>query len=122
VTDAADKENPSFIQSNMPRTVLFPDSSISGKLSYSVPVKIDSRFSGEIRATDLLVVGPNAVIDAQISARHLKLEGKLIGNVQVMGCFEILSGGHFQGEVRVGELLIHPGAVFEGMGVILGGD
>jgi len=94
----------------------------SGKLSYNLPVKIDSRFSGEIKATELLVVGPNAVVDAQISARHLKLEGKLIGNVQVIGCFEILSGGHFQGDARVGELMIHPGAVFEGTGLILGGD
>jgi len=122
VADSSNKENPSFIQANAPRTVLFPDSSISGKLSYNLPVKIDSRFSGEIKATDLLVVGPNAAIDARISARHLKVEGKLIGNVQVIGCFEILPGGHFQGEARVGELMIHPGAVFEGTGLILGGD
>ena len=122
MTDAADKETPTFIQGNAPRTVLFPDSSISGKLSYNLPVKIDSRFSGEIKATELLVIGRNAVVDAQISARHLKLEGKLIGNVQVIGCFEILPGGHFQGEARVGELTIHPGAVFEGTGLILGGD
>jgi cytoskeletal protein CcmA (bactofilin family) len=122
VTDSASKETPSFIQGNAPRTVLFPDSSISGKLSYNLPVKIDSRFSGEIKATELLVIGRNAVVDAQISARHLKLEGKLIGNVQVIGCFEILPGGHFQGEARVGELMIHPGAVFEGTGLILGGD
>jgi cytoskeletal protein CcmA (bactofilin family) len=122
VADSASKETPSFIQGNTPRTVLFPDSSISGKLSYNLPVKIDSRFSGEIKATELLVIGRNAVVDAQISARHLKLEGKLIGNVQVVGCFEILPGGHFQGEARVGELTIHPGAVFEGTGLILGGD
>ena len=122
MTDAADKETPTFIQGNAPRTVLFPDSSISGKLSYNLPVKIDSRFSGEIKATELLVIGRNAVVDAQISARHLKLEGKLIGNVQVIGCFEISPGGHFQGEARVGELTIHPGAVFEGTGLILGGD
>lgn len=120
--DAADKETPSFIQGNAPRTVLFPDSSISGKLSYNLPVKIDSRFSGEIKATELLVIGRNAVVDAQISARHLKVEGKLTGNVQVIGRFEILPGGHFQGEARVGELTIHPGAVFEGTGLILGGD
>jgi cytoskeletal protein CcmA (bactofilin family) len=122
VADSASKETPSFIQGNAPRTVLFPDSSISGKLSYNLPVKIDSRFSGEIKATELLVIGRNAVVDAQISARHLKLEGKLIGNVQVIGCFEISPGGHFQGEARVGELTIHPGAVFEGTGLILGGD
>ena len=121
MADAADKTSPLFIQGNAPRTVLFPDSSISGKLSYNLPVKIDSRFSGEVKATDLLVVGPNAQIDAQVSARQLQLEGKLVGNVQVIGCFEIMPGGHFQGEVRAGELRIHPGAVFEGKGKILGG-
>lgn len=121
MANAADQENPSFIQGNAPRTVLFPDSSISGKLSYNLPVKIDSRFSGEVKATDLLVVGPNAQVDAHVSARQLQLEGKLVGNVQVIGCFEIMPGGHFQGEVRAGELRVHPGAVFEGKGRILGG-
>lgn len=122
MADTADKENPSFIQSSATRTVLFPNSSISGKLSYALPVKIDSRFSGEIKATELLVVGPNAIVDAHISARHLKVEGKLVGQVQVIGCFEIMPGGHFQGDAKVGELMIHPGAVFEGKGLIIGGD
>jgi cytoskeletal protein CcmA (bactofilin family) len=110
---------PSFTQGT-PRTVLFPDSSISGKLSYNLPVKIDSRFNGEIKASDLLVVGANAQVEAQISARQLQIEGKLVGNVQVIGCLEILPGGRFQGEFKAGELKIHPGAVFEGKGKILG--
>ena len=118
----ADKQNPHFIQPNAPRTVLFPDSAVSGKLSYNLPIKIDSRFSGEVKASDLLIVGPNAQIDAHISARQLQLEGKLTGNVQVIGCFEIMPGGQFKGEVRAGELKIHPGAVFEGTAKILGAD
>jgi cytoskeletal protein CcmA (bactofilin family) len=104
------------------RTVLFPDSSISGKLSYNLPVKIDSRFSGEIKASDLLVVGSNAQVDAHISARQLQVEGKLVGNVQVLGCFEIMPGGRFQGEFKAGELKVHPGAVCEGKGKVLGLD
>jgi len=32
---------PSFIHGATPRTVLFANSSISGKLSYNLPVKID---------------------------------------------------------------------------------
>jgi cytoskeletal protein CcmA (bactofilin family) len=114
-----DNGKPAPTQSAL-RTVLFPDSSISGKLSYNLPVKIDSRFSGEIKASDLLVVGTNAQVDAHISARQLQVEGKLVGNVQVMGCFEIMPGGRFQGEFKVGELKVHPGAVFEGNGKVLG--
>ena len=116
-----DKSNPSFIQSAAPRTVLFANSSISGKLSYNLPVKIDGKFTGEIKSSELLVIGANAQVDAHIAAREVQLEGRLVGSAQVMGCLEILQGGFFQGEARVGELRVHPGAVFEGKGNILGG-
>src|SRR5437588_12120533 len=119
MAEKSDNGKPPLTQ-GAPRTVLFPDSSISGKLSYNLPIKIDSRFNGEVKASDLLVVGPNAQVDAHISARQLQLEGKLTGNVQVIGCFEIMPGGYFKGEVRAGELKVHPGAVFEGKGEILG--
>jgi cytoskeletal protein CcmA (bactofilin family) len=119
--NASDADNPMFSQGNGPRTVLFPDSAISGKLSYSLPVKIDSRFSGEVKASDLLVLGRHAKVDANIYARQLQLEGELSGNVQVMGCFEIMPGGRFKGDAKAGELKVHPGGVFDGKGEILGG-
>ena len=102
------------------RTVLFPDSAISGRLSYDLPVKIDSKFTGEVKASDLLVVGANAHVEARVAARNLQLEGKLIGSVQVIGCFEILPGGHFKGDAQAAELRVHPGATFDGQGKITG--
>ena len=118
--DKSYNEGSDFVHGTV-RTVLFPDSSISGKLSYNLPVKIDSRFTGELKATELLVIGSNARVDAYVSAAQLQLEGKLNGTVQVMGCFEILPGGEFQGEVKAAEIKIHSGAVFDGKGQILGG-
>ncbi|MDH3445080.1 MAG: polymer-forming cytoskeletal protein [Deltaproteobacteria bacterium] len=119
--DKSNNDGSDFVHGTV-RTVLFPNSSISGKLSYDLPVKIDSRFTGELKATELLVIGSNARVDAYVFARQLQLEGKLTGNVQVMGCFEILPGGEFQGEVKAAEIKIHCGAVFEGRGQILGGS
>lgn len=120
MAEPIDKENPSFIQGTAARTVLFANSSISGKLSYNLPVKIDGNFTGEIKSTEALVIGPKAHVEAHVSARQVQLEGKLIGSVQAMGCFEILKGGYFKGEARVAELKLHPDAVFEGTGKILG--
>ncbi len=120
MSDTIDNGNPSFIQSTTPRTVLFANSAISGKLSYSLPVKIDGNFTGEIKTTELLVIGSNAKVDAHISARQVQLEGRLVGSVQVMGCFEVMPGGYFKGEARVAELRVHPGATFDGEGKILG--
>jgi cytoskeletal protein CcmA (bactofilin family) len=119
MAEKLDNGKPSLVQ-GAPRTVLFADSAISGKLSYNLPVRIDSRFSGEIKASDLLVVGSNAQVEAHICARQLQVEGKLVGYVQVAGCFEVMPGGQFQGEFKVGELKVHPGAVFEGKGKVLG--
>ena len=65
--------NGSFPTQGGVRTVLFPNSSISGKLSYTLPVKIDSRFTGELKASELLVIGSNARVDAYVSARQLQV-------------------------------------------------
>jgi cytoskeletal protein CcmA (bactofilin family) len=120
MTTTENKESPSFIQGTAPRTVLFANSSISGKLSYNLPVKIDGHFTGEIKSTELLVIGSSAQVDAHISARQVHLEGRLVGSVQSMGCFEVLPGGYFKGEARVGKLRVHPGGIFEGNGNVLG--
>jgi cytoskeletal protein CcmA (bactofilin family) len=108
-----EREDPSFLEPTT-RTVLPSDANVSGKLSFDLPVKIDSRFKGEVKASALLVVGPNAEVEAKISARHLRVEGSLIGSVRVDGWIEILPGGRFQGEIRAGKLRVYPGGVFEG--------
>jgi cytoskeletal protein CcmA (bactofilin family) len=113
-------EDTSFIQSPS-RTVVLPGTSISGRLSFNLPVKIDSRFTGEVKASELLVVGPNAQVKANISARHLQIEGTLVGRVSVAGWIEILPGGHFEGEIESGQLRVYPGAVFEGKGNMVRG-
>jgi cytoskeletal protein CcmA (bactofilin family) len=109
------REDPSFLQTS-PRTVLSPGTAVAGKLTFDLPVKIDSRFSGEVKARELLVVGPNAEVEAKISARDLQIEGSLTGTVRVSGWIEILPGGHFQGEIEAGRLRVHPGGLFEGKG------
>jgi cytoskeletal protein CcmA (bactofilin family) len=114
-------EETSFIHSPS-RTVVLPGISISGKLSFNLPVKIDSRFTGEVKARELVVVGPNAQVEAKISARHLQIEGILVGCVSVAGWIEILPGGFFQGEIEAGQLRVHPGAVFEGKGNLVRGS
>jgi cytoskeletal protein CcmA (bactofilin family) len=110
-----EREEPSFLKES-PRTVLQPGASVSGKLVFDLPVKIDGRFKGEVKAASLLVLGPNAEVAASVSAGHLRIEGKLVGTVRVDGWIEILPGGHFQGRIEAGKLKVYSGGVFEGEG------
>jgi cytoskeletal protein CcmA (bactofilin family) len=108
----------SFIQ-EAPRMVTLPDTSISGKLSFSRPVKIDSRFSGEVKASALVILGPKAEVKARISAGNLQVEGRLVGTVRVSGWIEIHPGGRFQGAIESGKLKVYPGGIFEGTGDVI---
>ena len=110
-----ERRDPSFLQAS-PRTVLSPETAVSGKLTFDLPVKIDSRFTGEVKASELLVVGTNAEVEAKISARDLQIEGNLVGTVRVSGWIETLPGGHFRGEIEAGRLRVYPGGLFEGKG------
>jgi len=108
-----ERKDPSFLE-QAPRTVLQQGAAVSGKLVFDLPVKIDGRFKGEVKAGALLVLGPNAEVAARISAGALRIEGSLTGTVRVDGWIEILPGGRFQGEIEGGKLKIHTGGVFEG--------
>jgi cytoskeletal protein CcmA (bactofilin family) len=108
-----DRKDPSFF-GETPRTVLQHGAAVSGKLVFDLPVKIDGRFKGEIKAGALLVLGPHAEVAANISAGQLRIEGSLVGTVRVDGWIEILAGGRFQGEIESGRLKVHAGGVFEG--------
>jgi cytoskeletal protein CcmA (bactofilin family) len=108
-----ERKDPSFME-QAPRTVLQQGAAVSGKLVFDLPVKIDGRFKGEVKAGALLVLGPNAEVAARISAGALRIEGNLTGTVRVDGWIEILPGGRFQGEIEAGKLKVHAGGTFEG--------
>ena len=48
-----------------------PDAEVTGKLSFETATRIEGKLRGEIRATDLLVVGEEAVVHATVQAAKL---------------------------------------------------
>jgi len=57
------------------RPSLGPDTAVSGRLSFTVPTRIDGRLRGEVRASDLLVVGEDAVVEGVVRAQKLVVLG-----------------------------------------------
>src|SRR5438093_12652787 len=113
-----EREGLSFIQA-APRMVTLPETSISGKLSFNHSARIDSRFSGEVRAGERLVLGPKAEVRAKVSAGHLQVEGRLVGKFCVSGWIEIHPGDNFQGEIESGKIKVCTEGTFaDGVDVI----
>ncbi len=96
------------------RVSLGPDAEVTGKLSFATPTRIEGKLKGEVRASDLLVVGPQAVLQANVQAEKLVVLGEIRGQVVGASRVEICAGGKLYGDIETKALVVHEGATFEG--------
>lgn len=96
------------------RVSLGPDAEVTGKLSFATPTRIEGKLKGEVRASDLLVIGPQAVVQADVRAEKLVVLGEVRGQVQGANRVEICRGGRLYGDIETKSLVIQEGATFEG--------
>jgi cytoskeletal protein CcmA (bactofilin family) len=96
------------------RVSLGPDAEVTGKLSFAIPTRIEGKLKGEVRATDLLVIGPQAIVHASVHAEKLVVLGEVRGEVRGQARVEICAGGKLVGDVDTKCLVVHEGALFEG--------
>lgn len=96
------------------RVSLGSDAEVTGKLSFATPTRIEGRLKGEVRASDVLVVGPQAVVEATVQADQLIVLGEVRGDVKASTRLEICSGGKLYGDVETTTFVVREGGTFEG--------
>ncbi len=96
------------------RQLLGRETTVTGKLSFNAPTRIDGVLNGEVRATDLLVIGEEGKVDGAVRARQLLVLGEVRGEVYVEGRAEIGASGRLFGSIRSKDLVVQAGAVLEG--------
>jgi cytoskeletal protein CcmA (bactofilin family) len=96
------------------RALLGKDSDVSGKLSFSGPTRIDGRLRGEVRATDLLVIGESGYVDGIVRAATLIVLGRVEGEVRDAERVEIGPGGALHGSVETRVLVVREGGQLDG--------
>jgi len=95
-------------------TVIGADIQLKGELHGDGPVVVLGRFEGEIVLTDTLHVGPDAQIDANISAAAIVVAGSVRGNLSADTRVEILRQGSLTGTVHSGSFAAAAGASVKG--------
>lgn len=85
-----------------------------GKLSFTGAVRVDGRFRGEIVTKGTLIVGEMAVIESDIHAAHIIVNGEIRGNVIAEKRMEIHTSGKVSGNIQTPVLVINEGVIFNG--------
>ena len=86
-----------------------------GKLRFKGTVRIDALFKGQIITNDVLVVGENARIDAEITCGTVIVHGQVNGDVKAKSAVEVLRTGSIRGNVETPSLRLDKGGRLDGM-------
>ena len=87
---------------------------ITGKLVFAGPGRIEGRVDGEIEAQDTLTVGEGATVTAKVSGTTVVVEGRITGDVVARQRLELRASARVQGNVTTPSLIVHEGAILEG--------
>ncbi|URA09852.1 bactofilin family protein [Thermospira aquatica] len=102
------------IDESMVDTVLADDIDFQGTMRFNKSLMIKGRFEGKIEATGHLIVGPKAVINADVKAGVVTNYGQINGNVEGLERVELLHNAKLTGDIKTPDLIIETGCSFNG--------
>jgi len=95
-------------------TIVGAGMTIKGEIKGEGSVVMLGAFEGDILLDGTLHVGPDARIDANISAASIVIAGVVRGNLSANTRVEILASGSLTGSVRSGSFTAEDGAIVKG--------
>jgi cytoskeletal protein CcmA (bactofilin family) len=95
-------------------TIVGAGMTLKGELQGEGTVVILGSFEGDVALTGSLHVGPDARVEANISASAIVVAGVVRGNLSAHTRVEILASGSLTGSVRSGSFTAADGAIVKG--------
>ncbi len=88
---------------------------IRGELTGSEDLTLDGQFEGSIDlAEQVLTIGPNAKVEAEVYAREVIVQGRVLGNIKAADLVAIRDAGWVEGDVVAPRFAMAEGAHFNG--------
>lgn len=88
---------------------------IYGEVKGSEDLVVDGVIEGTITLSESrLTIGPNAHVQANVSARDVIILGALTGDITASGRVELRSGSNLKGDIRASRLAIEENAIMTG--------
>ncbi|MFC1849749.1 polymer-forming cytoskeletal protein [candidate division CSSED10-310 bacterium] len=88
--------------------------SIKGTLSYQGTVRIDGKIEGEIITTGNLIIGKNAVVEADIQVSSVSVSGKVVGSIHAKENIFLHKSAKVYGNLYTPSLTMEEGVFFQG--------
>ena len=100
--------------SNGSTSLLSKEVKLEGDIQGSENLQVEGRFKGSIKLSGDVLVGPTGVVDADVEADNIVIQGRINGNVMARKQLQIQSSGRLVGDCTAQSIDIKEGALFEG--------
>ena len=108
------------------KSLIAQGSKIEGNMQFTEGLRIDGEVSGDTRAnpaqSSILVISEAAVVQGEIHADHVIINGTVRGNVHASELLELQPKARIEGDIFYRALEMHQGAVISGKLQPLEGD
>lgn len=96
------------------KTILGKGTFFNGKLGFKDSLKIKGSFKGDIDASGLLIIGEGSIVEANVSANNIIVNGTVNGDVYAKEKVELLQTGRVYGNIKAKKIKISDGVIFNG--------
>lgn len=96
------------------KTILGKNTNFNGNLSFKDSLKINGTFIGSINSSGILVIGTGAMVQANITAKTVIINGTVKGDVLAEEKIEMAQTGRVYGNVKSKKVKICDGVIFNG--------
>jgi cytoskeletal protein CcmA (bactofilin family) len=101
-------------------TIIGKGTRIEGTITVEGSTRIDGIVSGKLISNDVVTIGTNGEVNADVKANSIIVGGRIKGNLEASEKIEIHAKAELRGDLIAKSLLIEHGAVFHGNSKMLG--
>ncbi len=87
---------------------------MEGDIQGSENFQVEGKFKGSIKLAGDIFIGPTGVVEADVEADNVVIQGQISGNVTARKQLQIQSSGQLTGDCTAQSIDIREGALFEG--------
>jgi cytoskeletal protein CcmA (bactofilin family) len=95
-------------------TILGPDASFKGDLTYEKGLRLQGKFEGNILTQGRLHVTKEAKMQADVDAGDIAVEGDVKGKLNANNRIELKQTARYEGDLTTSKLVVDEGAVVSG--------
>jgi len=86
--------------------------SINGNVTTHSPLQIDGHLRGDVFSTSLVTVGKTALVDGQIIAKAIRVEGEIEGGITIASETHLAPSAVIEGVIHTNKLILAKGCQF----------